>query len=92
MLSNDDNHTCNFQNNSNPRDNEPCCRCDGRQTNADKIRNMTDEELADTIFESCIEYMRLDECRCPDNSSINEQKKACRKCVLEWLKSESEVR
>ncbi len=61
-----------------------------KPTNADRIRNMTDEELADTIFESCTEYMRLDECRCPDNSSINEQKKVCRKCVLEWLRSESE--
>ena len=62
------------------------------QTNADRIRNMSDEELADTIFESCTEYMGLDECICPDNSSIKEQKKACYKCVLEWLKSESEVK
>ena len=27
----DDVHACNCQHNSNPRDNEPCCRCD-RQT------------------------------------------------------------
>ena len=53
---------------------------------------MNDEELADTIFESCTEYMGLDECIYPDNSSIKEQKKACHKCVLEWLKSESEVK
>lgn len=45
----DDNRTCNCQHNSKPRDNEPCCRCDSRQTNADRIRNMSDEELAEFI-------------------------------------------
>lgn len=40
---------CNCQHNSNSRDNEPCCRCDSRQTNADRIRNMSDEELLDFI-------------------------------------------
>ena len=39
--------TCNCQQNRNSRDNEPCCRCDSRQTNADRIRNMSDEELAE---------------------------------------------
>ena len=38
------NHTCNCKHNSNSRDNEPCCRCDSRHTNADRIRNMSDEE------------------------------------------------
>lgn len=33
-----------------PRDNERCCRCDSRHTNADRIRNMSDEELADWIY------------------------------------------
>lgn len=33
-------HTCNCKHNRNSRDNEPCCRCDSRQTNADMIRNM----------------------------------------------------
>lgn len=40
---------CNCQRNSNSRDNEPCCRCDGRMTNADRIRNMSDEELAEFL-------------------------------------------
>lgn len=40
-------HTCNCQRNSNSRDNEPCCRCDSKQTHADRIRNMSDEELAE---------------------------------------------
>lgn len=42
-------HTCNCQHNSNSRDSEPCCRCDSRHTNADRIRNMSDEELLDFI-------------------------------------------
>ena len=43
------NHTCNCKHNSNSRDNEPCCRCDRKQTNADRIRNMSDEELAEFL-------------------------------------------
>ena len=42
--------SCNCQHNSNSRDNEPCCRCDSRQTNADRIRNMSDEELAEFLI------------------------------------------
>lgn len=50
MLSNADSHTCNCQHNSNSRDSEPCCRCDSRKTNADRIRNMSDEELAEFLI------------------------------------------
>ena len=42
-------HTCNCQHNSNSRDNEPCCRCDSKKTNADRIKNMSDEELAEFL-------------------------------------------
>lgn len=45
----DDVHTCNCQHNSNSRDNEPCCRCDSRKTNADRVRDMSDEELAEFL-------------------------------------------
>ena len=41
--------SCNCKHNSNSRDNEPCCRCDNRKTNADRIRNMSDEELAEFL-------------------------------------------
>lgn len=41
---------CNCRHNSNSRDNEPCCRCDSRKTNADRIRNMSDEELAEFLI------------------------------------------
>ena len=76
--------SCNCQHNSNSRDNEPCCRCDSKQTNADRIRNMSDEELADTLFDSCLEVMHIDECPYADNVG------ACKKCILNWLQSEAE--
>lgn len=44
------NYTCNCQHNSNSRENEPCCGCDYRQTNADRIKNMSDEELAEFLI------------------------------------------
>lgn len=52
------------------------------QTNADRIRSMTDEELAEVLFGSCIEHMGVDECSHPEE--------ACKSCVLDWLKAESE--
>ena len=77
--------SCNCKHNSNSRDNEPCCRCDSRQTNADRIRNMSDEELMDTLFNSCLEYMHIDECPYADmNVGM------CKKCISEWLQSEAE--
>lgn len=51
-------------------------------TNADRIRSMTDEELAEVLFESCIEHMGVEECSHPEES--------CKSCVLDWLKTESE--
>ena len=80
-----DSRTCNCQHNNNSRDNEPCCRCDSRKTNADRIRNMSDEELMDTLFNSCLEYMHIDECPYADmNVGM------CKKCISEWLQSEAE--
>lgn len=78
------NSTCNCQHNSNSRDNEPCCRCDSRKTNADRIRNMSDEELADVLFNSCLEVMYIDECPYADNVGM------CKKCISDWLQSEVE--
>ena len=81
------NHTCNCQHNSNSRDNEPCCRCDSRQTNADMIRNMSDEELAELLFnksrcDNCFAYCN-DKDNCPSLSS-------CYSRHLDWLQSEAE--
>lgn len=82
------NQNCNCKHNSNPRDNEPCCRCDSRQTNADRIRNMSDEELADILFDSCVEHIGTDRC----TSAIREftVRDNCIKCILDWLQSEAE--
>lgn len=71
---------CSCQHNNNSRDNEPCCRCDSKTTNADRIRNMGDEELADILFDSCFEVMHADSC--PVGT--------CKKCILDWLQSEAE--
>ena len=75
------NHTCNCKHNSNSRDNEPCCRCDSKQTNADRIRSMTDEELAGFLKEVKEDYQWAN----PDYPD-------CEDCGewLNWLKSEAE--
>lgn len=80
--------SCNCQHNSNSRDSEPCCRCDSRQTNADRIRDMSDEELAeflDIVGEDGISSQYADipcDCCC--------EKTECSKCWKEWLQSEAE--
>lgn len=88
MLSNADNHTCNCQHNSNSRDDEPCCRCDSKKTNAEMIRNMSDEELACVIekIKMCGGLIRTEttsaECNgCKDGYCCN---------VMQWLQSEAE--
>ncbi len=67
--------SCNCQHNSNSRDNEPCCRCDSRQTNADKIRNMSDEELAEFLVTF--------------KNTFGEEYEGEASCT-EWLQSEAE--
>ena len=76
--------SCNCEHNRNSRDNEPCCRCDSRHTNADSIRNMSDEELVGILFNSCLEFMHIDECPYADNVGM------CKKCIYDWLQSEAE--
>ena len=53
-------------------------------TNADRIRNMSDEELVGILFNSCLEFMHIDECPYADNVGM------CKKCISEWLQSEAE--
>lgn len=53
-----------------------------KRTNANRIRSMTDEELAEVLFGSCIEHMGVEECSHPEE--------ACKSFVLDWLKAESE--
>ena len=80
------NHTCNCKHNSNSRDNEPCCRCDSRHTNADRIRNMSDEELAEFIEQISTDSMETISFGTKEYKEIWERKET----ALEWLQSESE--
>ena len=53
------------------------------KTNADYIRNMTDEELAKILFGSCLEIMGKEQCNALHGNG-------CEQCVLNWLKAERE--
>lgn len=66
---------CNCQQNGNLIDNEPCCRCDSRKTNADRIRNMSDEELAEFLITF--------------KNTFGEEYEGEASC-MEWLQSEAE--
>lgn len=78
------NSTCNRQHNSDSRENEPCCRCDSRKTNADRIRNMSDEELAEWINTK-------DTCgQCAYELESVCMKAPCTNGILKWLQSEAE--
>ena len=81
--------SCNCQHNNNSRENEPCCRYDSRKTNADRIRNMSDEELAELITGSlnfdCADYCDSFTQGCAFNCN-----KKDREIALKWLQSEAE--
>lgn len=68
-------NVCDCPHNSNPRDDEPCCRCDSRQTKADRIRNMSDEELAEFLVGF--------------KNTFGEEYEGQGSC-LDWLQSEEE--
>ena len=67
----------------------PKSKCDSwksaKQTNADRIRSMTDEELAefinDVFYTLAVKPGMCDVC---DNDGVNN----CRECWLDWLKQE----
>ena len=80
------NHTCNCKHNNNSRDNEPCCRCDSKHTNADRIRNMSDEELAEFIEQISTDSMETISFGTKEYKEIWERKET----ALEWLQSEEE--
>ena len=67
--------SCNCKRNNNSRDNEPCCRCNNTKTNADRIRNMSDKELAEFLvgFKNTFGKEYEGEASC-----------------MEWLQSEAE--
>lgn len=67
--------SCDCQHNGNSRENEPCCRCDNRKTNADRIRNMSDEELAEFLITF--------------KNAFGEEYEGEASC-MDWLQSEAE--
>lgn len=83
------NSACNCQHNSNSRENEPCCKCDSKQTNADRIRNMSDEELVELITGhlnfDCANYCDSFALGCALNCD-----KSYKEIALKWLQSEAE--
>lgn len=73
--------SCNCQRNSNPRDNEPCCKCGRKKTNADRIRNMANEELAEFLCKVKSDYQWMEH-EFPSEEEHGEWE--------EWLQSEAE--
>ena len=56
-----------------------------KPTNADRIRSMTDEKLAEWYFDKffpCVPYCSMLQDGCPEHDD-------CKICLLEWLKQES---
>ena len=90
----DDVHTCNCKHNSNSRDNEPCCRCDTRQTNADRIRNMADKELAEFIQKmknTClVDFIGFADRDCEQDKISCKDCEAKAPTIFDWLQSEAE--
>lgn len=60
----------------------PMAKVEYVQTNADRIRAMSDEELADFIDEPIL---------CKGHGLGDCMSKGCNKCILEWLKQPAEV-
>ncbi len=59
------------------------CRCRNPKTNADRIRTMSDEELAMNMM--CPNENGLAEIECNKDDRCN-----CFECLLHWLQSEVE--
>lgn len=72
---------------SEERDNKPCCRCDSKQTNADRIRNMTDYDLGDLLqsVSSGVENGNAFISFCVDDTEITMDFRD----IYEWLQSEA---
>lgn len=64
-----------------------CRTCNGRgytkQTNADRIRAMSDEELVDFLGYDLCNHIQKSGTRC-------EEQAVCAGCLLEWLKQPAE--
>lgn len=79
---------CNCQHNNISKDDEPCCRCDSKKTNADRIRNMSDEELAKFLDD--IENYGILSQYVDAPCDYCYEKTECDKCWEKWLQLEAE--
>ena len=82
-------NVCDCKHSSNSREDEPCCRCDSRQTNADRIRNMSDEELAETIHSISCNATEISTCK-EECLKCEQPDSYCVRNIMEWLQSEAE--
>ena len=56
-------------------------------TNADHLRSMTDEELADVVNGSCVDgYCHVDKPRECGRKEWVENRSPCMQCILAWLR------
>lgn len=75
---------------------ERYCGAFKKMTNADRIRNMTDEELAEHIlstpaYETCIKFCKnREECYAIMDMDNDIPEEWCKQCLLEWLQKEVE--
>lgn len=64
------------------------------KTNADRIRTMTDEELADLLMEiEVFSSTQISFCQCKEwciENILNIPHDQCKQCLLEWLKGSAE--
>ncbi len=58
------------------------------QTNADKFRSMSDEDLAWAIVVGCTGRQCPESCR-EELSTIEDAERVCQKCWIGWLKQEA---
>ena len=59
-------------------------------TNADRIRSMTDEELAEFFVEAYWHVCKSEE-DIPIDPETEECMGSCKQCYLDWLKQEAEI-
>lgn len=62
-------------------------------TRADKIRNMTDEELVEFAFENdidnCFPFCK-DKRECEGDIDKDTMRQMCKECMIEWIREEAE--
>ena len=79
---------------SNNKMTELCYPNSYKRTNGDRIRSMTDEELAEFLSGSCPKIHpenHFKDCMVDNTDEWNLTENECRNCWLTWLKQEGET-